>query len=161
MPSTPDPDQGPVPIVGQRAPDFTLRTTSGRDVSLSVLQGQKVLLAFFPLAFTSVCTTEMCAFNDDYDTFARAGVVVLPISVDSTACLKEFRAKYGLKTELVSDFRRDVSRAYGVLNEEWFFANRAYFLLDEQGIVRWAHVEEQSRMRRDNAEILAHIAALG
>ena len=150
-----------VPTAGQPAPDFTLPTTGTEPVTLSALRGQKVLLAFFPLAFTSVCTTEMCAFNDDYDTFAEAGVRVLPISVDSTASLKEFKAKYGLKTDLVSDFRRDVSRAYGVLLEDRFYSARAYFLIDGEGIVRWAHVEEVPRQRRENAEILAQIARLG
>lgn len=151
----------PVPAVGHPAPDFTLSTTSGQAVTLSALRGHKVLLAFFPLAFTSTCTSELCAFSDDYDTFAAAGVTVLPISVDSTACLKEFRAKYGMKTDLVSDFRRDVSRAYGVLNEERYYSQRAYFLIDAEGIVRWTHVETTPGTRRENAEILDQIARLG
>jgi peroxiredoxin len=153
-------ENAPVPTPGQPAPDFTLATTSGQPVTLSALRGRKVLLAFFPLAFTSVCTTEMCAFNDDYDTFAAAGVTVLPISVDSTASLKEYKAKYGLRNDLVSDFRRDVSRAYGVLLEDRYYSARAYFLIDADGIVRWAHVEEVPGRRRENAEILAQIAAI-
>ena len=151
----------PVPAVGQPAPDFTLSSTSGQKVTLSALRGQKVLLAFFPLAFTSTCTTELCSFSDDYDAFDGAGVTVLPISVDSTASLKEFAAKYGMKTELLSDFRREASCAYGVLNEERFYSQRAYFLIDGQGIVRWVHVETAPGMRRENAEILAEIARLG
>jgi len=154
-------ENAPVPTAGQPAPDFTRPTTSGQDVTLSGLRGRAVLLAFFPLAFTSVCTTEMCAFNDDYDAFAAAGVVVVPISVDATPSLKEFKAKYNLRTDLASDFRRDVSRAYGVLLEDRFYSARAYFLIDGEGIVRWAHVEEVPRQRRENAEILAQIARLG
>ncbi len=149
-----------VPLVGSLAPDFTLRNTAREDVSLSSLRGQNVLVAFFPLAFTSTCTAEVCAFNDDYDVFAECGVTVLPVSVDSDATLKEFRAKYGLRTEMLSDFRRTASRAYGVLLEDFFFANRAYFLIDREGIVRWAHVEENAGKRRENAEILAEIAKL-
>ncbi|MBV9880263.1 MAG: peroxiredoxin [Gemmatirosa sp.] len=150
-----------VPGVGQSAPDFTLASTSGEKVTLSALRGGSVLLAFFPLAFTSTCTAELCDISEQYDAFAGSGVTVLPISVDSTASLKEFKAKYGLKTELLSDFRRDASRAYGVLLEERFYANRAYFLIDRDGIVRWAHVEEHPGLKRENAEILAEIAKLG
>ena len=149
-----------VPTVGQPAPDFTLASTSGDRVTLSSLRGRNVLVAFFPLAFTSTCTAEMCAITDDYDAFAAHDVVVLPISVDSTASLNEYKSKYGLKTDLLSDFRRDVSRAYGVLYEERFYSNRAYFLLDRDGVVRWAHVEAMNGNRRENAEILAEIAKL-
>ena len=85
---------------------------------------------------------------------------ILPISVDATPSLKEFRNKLQMKTELLSDFRRDVSRAYGVLNEERFYSNRAYFLIDKDGRVRWLHVERSNGERRDNSEILAAIKLL-
>ena len=147
------------PAVGTPAPDFTLASTSGEKVTLSALRGRRVLLAFFPLAFTSTCTTEMCAFTDDYDVFAAEGVTVFPVSVDSVPTLKEFKAKHGLTVDLLSDFRRDASRAYGVLMEHTFFSNRAYFLVDADGVVRWAHVEENPGQRRENAEILAAIRA--
>jgi peroxiredoxin len=149
------------PVAGDRAPDFTLPSTSGEDVTLRDFRGERaVLLAFFPLAFTSTCTTELCAFSEDFDQFDGAGVAVLPISVDSIPTLKEFKAKYAMHADLLSDFKRDVSRAYGVLIEERFYANRAYFLIDREGIVRWSHVEENPGARRDNAEILGHITAL-
>ena len=154
------PVQSHVPTVGQPAPDFTLPSTSGEKVTLSALRGHNVLVAFFPLAFTSTCTAELCAMTDDFDEFAKHDVIVLPISVDSTASLKEFKTKYDMKTDLLSDFRRDVSRAYGVLNEERFYSNRAYFLVDRAGIVRWAHVEALNAQRRENAEILAEISKL-
>ena len=150
-----------VPAVGTPAPDFTLPSTAGTDVTLSALRGRPVLLAFFPLAFTSTCTAELCAFSDDWDAFAGHEVVVLPTSVDSVPTLREFKAKHDLKVDMLSDFRREVSRAYGVLLEHTFFATRAYFLIDGEGIVRWAHVEENPGLRRQNAEILAEIARLG
>jgi peroxiredoxin len=153
--------QPAIPAVGAPAPDFTLASTSGDKVTLSALRGHNVLVAFFPLAFTSTCTAELCAMTDDYDQFASRDVTVLPISVDSTASLKAFKEKHALKNDLLSDFRRDVSRAYGVLNEERFYSNRAYFLIDREGVVRWAHVEEMNGNRRDDAEILAEIAKLG
>lgn len=149
-----------VPAVGSAAPDFTLNSTSGQPVTLSQFKGtSRVLLAFFPLAFTGVCTAEMCAFSDDYDSFAKAGVTVLPISVDSVPTLKEFKAKHNMGVDLLSDFKREASRAWGTLMEETFFSARAYFLVDADGIVRWAHVEETPGQSRTNAEILAAIAA--
>lgn len=146
------------PVAGDTAPDFTLDSTAGEKVTLSAFQGRKnVLLAFFPLAFTSTCTSELCAFSDDFDAFAGADVEVLPISVDAVPSLKEFRNKFQMKAELLSDFRRDASRAYGVLREDTFFSQRAYFLIDKTGIVRWAHVEAHPGLRRENAEILEAI----
>ena len=149
-----------VPRVGERAPDFSLASTSGTAVTLSDLRGRIVLLAFFPLAFTSTCTAELCDMRDDYEQFTERGVTVLPISVDSTATLKEYKAKYGMHVDLLSDFKREVSRKYGTLLEERFFSNRAYFLIDKEGIIRWAHVEENPSMKRTNEEILAAIDAL-
>jgi len=152
----------PPPAAGELAPDFTLPSTSGESVALSSLRGREaVLLAFFPLAFTSTCTAEVCAFSDDYDRFAEAGVRVLPISVDSVPTLKEYRAKLGLRVEMLSDFHRDATRAYGVLIPERFYANRAYFLIDHDGVVRWSHVESRTGDRRENAELLEAIAQLG
>lgn len=150
-----------VPAVGTAAPDFSLDTTGGQKVTLADFAGrQHLLLAFFPLAFTSTCTAEMCAFTDDYSAFAAHDVAVLPISVDAVPSLKEFKAKHGIAVDLASDFRREASRAYGTLLEHTFFSNRAYFLIDKAGIIRWRYVEETPRTRRENAEILAEIAKL-
>jgi peroxiredoxin len=149
-----------VPAVGSPAPDFTLPSTAGHDLTLSALRGKNVLLAFFPLAFTSTCTQELCDMRDDWDRFASADTVVIPLSVDSTATLGEFKRKYEMKADMLSDFRRDVARKYGVLNEERFFSNRAYFLIDKTGVVRWAHVEANPSQKRSNDEIFAQLNAL-
>jgi len=130
-------------------------------VSLASLRGKNVLLAFFPLAFTSTCTAEMCAISEDYGKFQSGNTVVLPISVDSVPTLKEFKAKEHLTVDLLSDFKREVSRLYGILNEERFFSNRAYVLIDKNGIVRWNHQEANNSERRDNSELLAELAKLG
>lgn len=152
----------PPPRIGAPAPEFTLPSTAGRDISLAEFRGSKnVLLAFFPLAFTSTCTAEMCAFTDDFERFASADTVVLPISTDSVPTLKEYKAKYAMKVDLLSDFKREVSRAYDSLIEEKFFSKRAYFLIDRSGILRWAHTEQELGHRREDAELLAQIAALG
>ena len=146
---------------GVVAPDFALPSTAGTDVTLSGFRGRKhVLLAFFPLAFTTTCTAENCAFSEDYEAFERAGTIVLPISVDSVATLKEYKAKHAMRQDLLSDFKREVSRAYGVLLEDRFFSKRGYFLIDRQGIVRWRHIEAELGARRDDAELLRQIAAL-
>jgi peroxiredoxin len=149
-----------VPAVGQEAPDFTLPSTADRKLTLSSLRGKPVLLAFFPLAFSETCTDELCELRDHNDLFADRGVTVLPISVDHTYSLKEYRAKHGMKAELLSDFKRDVSRLYGVLLEGPYFSNRAYFLIDARGIIRWEHVEENPSHRREDSEILAAIDQL-
>lgn len=98
--------------------------------------------------------------RDDWDQFSSADTVVIPISVDSTATLGVFRKELSLEAEMLSDFKRDVSRLYGVLNENRFFSNRAYFLIDREGVVRWAHVEANPGQKRSNAEIFEQVAAL-
>ena len=151
--------------VGTKAPDFTLKTKRGedlKDIKLSDNFGKKkTILLFFPLAFTGVCTAEMCAFGDDFDAFASRDVAVLPISIDAVPSLKEFKAKHAMRVELASDFKREVSRAYGTLIEERFFSTRAYFLIDKTGVLRWSFVEDTPGTRRENSEILAEIAKLG
>jgi peroxiredoxin len=149
------------PQVGDAAPDFTADSTSGNPVSLRSFKGKRnVLLAFFPLAFTGTCTKELVCFTEDFDQFAGKGVEILPISVDAVPSLREFKKKLGIKTDLLSDFKRTVSRAYGVLNEDRFYANRAYFLIDREGRVRWSHVEANNGERRENAEIIDAIQRL-
>lgn len=146
---------------GDEAPDFTLPSTSGGEVTLSEFRGRShVLLAFFPLAFTSTCTSELCGFTDDLAQFERRGTKVFGISVDSVPTLKEYRTKYGMTVELLSDFKRDVCRRYGTLIDDLFFSKRAYFVIDRQGVVRWTHTERELGHKRDNAELLAQLERL-
>jgi peroxiredoxin len=155
-------DIGPgAPLVGHPAPDLSLPSTAGREVSLAAFRGDRnVLLAFFPLAFTSTCTAQMRCFTDDFAQFQRTGTAVLPISVDSIPTLREFKAKYGYTLDFLSDFRREASRRYGVLLEDRFFSKRAYFLIDRAGVLRWRHVEAELGSKRDDAELLEQIATL-
>src|SRR5437764_15249988 len=109
------------PQVGDLAPDFTAVSTSGNDVSLASFRGKRnVLLAFFPLAFTGTCTKELVCFTEDFDQFAGQGVEILPISVDSIPSLREFKNRLHMKTELLSDFKWEIPRADGVLNDDGF-----------------------------------------
>jgi peroxiredoxin len=149
-----------LPAKGSRAPDFTLASTSGSDVTLSALRGKKVLLAFFPLALTGVCTDEMCALSEDYERFRDTDTVVLPISVDSIPTLQEFKRKEGMTVDLLSDFKREVSRLYGTLLEEPYLSRRAYFLVDSEGVLRWSHVEAELGQRRPNDELPTQLAAV-
>jgi len=150
----------PLPAIATPAPDFTLDSTAGQPVTLSALRGRNVLLAFFPLAFTRVCTAELCAFTEDYSRFQGANTVVLPISVDSIPTLRAYKAQEGISVDLLSDFKREVCRRYGTLLEDKFHSSRAYVVIDRQGIVRWTFNEETTGSRRENAELLAQLAAL-
>jgi peroxiredoxin len=153
-------ERATMPAVGSPAPDFTLPSTAGTDVTLSSLRGKNVLIAFFPLAFTSTCTDELLCFTEDFGAFQVADTVVLPISVDSIPTLREFKAKEGISVELLSDFKREVSRRYGTLLEEKFHTNRSYILIDRNGIVRWTYAEDTPKTRRENSELLERIRAL-
>jgi peroxiredoxin len=149
-----------MPAVGSPAPDFTLPSTTGAELTLSALRGKNVLIAFFPLAFTRVCTAELCSFSEELGAFETADTVVLPISVDSIPTLREFKAKERISVELLSDFKREVSRRYGTLLEDKFHSNRSYVLIDRNGIVRWTYAEDTTGNRRENGELLERIRAL-
>ena len=151
-----------VPAIGSPAPDFTLPSTSGSDVTLSSFRGSKhVLLAFFPAAFSGVCTAELCAISEDYNRFTSADSVVLPISVDWVPALKAFKAHAQMTVDLLSDSKREVVRAYGVYLDAAFVSKRAYILLDKSGTVRWVHVESELGHSRPTSELLEQLAALG
>lgn len=151
-----------LPPVGSLAPDFTLLSDARKEVTLSSFRGKKnVVLAFFPWAFTSTCTAELCDFGTDYSQFASADTVVLGISCDSFYALREFKAKERMTIDLLSDVKREASRAYGVLIEEIFVSARAYFLIDKEGVLRWAFAEAELGHKRSNAELLAELAKLG
>jgi peroxiredoxin len=102
----------------------------------------------------------LCAFSEDFGAFQDANTAVLPISVDSVPTLKAFKAREQMTVELLSDFKREVSRAYGVLDEEKFHSRRAYILIDEKGVVRWTHVEATLGQKRSNEELLAQVKAV-
>ncbi|WP_353266572.1 redoxin domain-containing protein [Gemmatimonas sp.] len=150
-----------LPAVGTEAPAFSLPATSGENITLSSFRGQKhVLLAFFPAAFTPVCTSEMCAFSDEFDRFVADDVQVLPISVDTMDALTRFRDQHHMKVELLSDATKVVAQQYGVLWADGKIANRAYFLIDKTGTVRWAHAEQHPGLSRQNEEIFAVIKSV-
>ena len=134
-----------VPAIGQMAPDFTLFDSAKNKVSLQDYKGKKVVLLFFPLAFTSVCTKELCYVRDNITLFNNIDAQVLGISVDSLYTLAKFKEEQGLNFPLLSDFNKEVSKAYGALYDEFSYgmkgvSKRASFVIDRQGTIQYAEV---------------------
>jgi len=130
---------------GQQAPDFTLYDSAKNKVSLQDYKGKKVVLLFFPLAFTSVCTKELCYVRDNITLFNNIEAQVLGISVDSLYTLAKFKEEQGLNFPLLSDFNKEVSKAYGALYDEFSYgmkgvSKRASFVIDPQGTIKYADV---------------------
>jgi glutaredoxin-dependent peroxiredoxin len=152
--------------VGQPAPDFTLYNTAKQPVSLSEQKGKNVLLLFFPLAFTSVCTAELCGVRDNIATYNSANAVVFGISVDSPQTLKKFKDEQHFSFELLSDFNKDISARYEALYETFSLgmkgvSKRAAFVLDKEGIIRYAEVLENAGEVPNFAEISTVLSQIG
>ncbi|HOY83440.1 MAG TPA: peroxiredoxin, partial [Rhodoglobus sp.] len=121
------------------APDFELPNQFGEHIRLSEFRGKKpVALVFFPLAFSSTCTSELCELRDNLSLFKDSGVELIGISVDSKASLRAWAEAEGYDFTLLADFwpHGDVAKEYGVFIEEKGFANRATFLIDIDGVIR-------------------------
>ena len=131
---------------GDKAPGFTLFSSDKKPVSLSDYNGKNVLLLFFPFAYTSVCTEELCIVRDQLSVYNNANAEVLGISVDSLFVLNEFKKDEQLNFNLLSDFNKEVSENYGVLYDIFpafgmkGVSKRAAFLIDGEGLVQYAEV---------------------
>jgi peroxiredoxin len=149
--------------VGMLAPDFTLHNQERQLVSLSAQRGRPVVLAFFPAAFSSVCTTELCTFRDRLAALNQSSVLVFGISVDTFFALKAFHTAEGLTFPLLSDFNKQVIREYDVYNLDMIglhgVAKRAVFVLDAQGVVRHREVLEDARNEPDYERALTAATA--
>ncbi len=122
-----------------QAPDFELANQFGEHIRLAEFRGKKpVALVFFPLAFSSTCTTELCALRDNLSLFEHAGVELIGISVDSKATLRAWAEQEHYDFTLLADFwpHGDVAKDYGVFLQEKGYANRATFMIDIQGYIR-------------------------
>jgi mycoredoxin-dependent peroxiredoxin len=127
--------------VGSQAPDFTLKNQDGQEVSLADFAGEKaVLLVFYPFAFSGICTGELCSVRDDLSSFQNDDVQVLGVSCDTTWSLKVWAQQEGYEFPLLSDFwpHGAVSESYGVFSADLGFAFRGTFLIDAEGVVRFA-----------------------
>ena len=132
--------------IGQKAPGFTLFDSDKKKINLADFQGKNVVLLFFPLAFTSVCTAELCNVRDNITAYNEANAQVLGISVDSLYVLNKYKTEQNLNFPLLSDFNKEVSKSYAVLYEVFpafemqGVSKRAAFVIDKAGIVRYAEI---------------------
>lgn len=131
--------------IGSKAPKFTLQNTKGDKVSLSDFKNDKnVLLLFFPVAFSSTCTEELCTTRDNMKFYNSVDAEVLAISVDSFFCLREFKKSQNLNFTLLSDFNKNVSEQYEALYDDFYgmkgVSKRATYLIDKEGTIRYSEV---------------------
>jgi peroxiredoxin len=151
--------------LGSPAPDFTLMNHDRQPVTLSAQRGHAVVLAFFPAAFSSVCTKELCTFRDTLATLNAANAQVYGISVDTFFALKAFHDQQRLTFPLLSDFNKQAIRDYGVFQDDMIglkgIAKRAVFVIDGAGIVRHREVLDDARREPDYARVYSTLASLG
>ena len=135
--------------IGLQAPDFSLFNSEKQKVSLHDFKGQNVLLLFFPLAFTSVCTAELCSVRDTLKDYENLNAVVFGISVDSVYTLARYKEENHINFTLLSDFNKVVSTTYGTIYETFGFemkgvSKRSAFVIDKDGIIKYAEVLENA-----------------
>lgn len=138
------------PTVGEPAPDFTLENQNGEKTTLSSLRGAKnVLVVFYPFAFSGICTGELCAIRDDIAGYQNDDVQVLAVSCDPKFSLRAWADAERYDFPLLSDFwpHGEVARRYGVLLEDFGMATRGSFLVDREGVLRWAVVNGPGQAR--------------
>jgi len=148
-----------MPTVNEKAPDFCLQGDDGEEFCLSDHADQRVLLVFYPGDNTPVCTAQLCEYRDGIESFAGLGVTVVGISSDDLQSHQKFRSKHDLPFVLLSDPDLEVAKLYG--SKGRLGMKRAVFLVDEQGVVRYAHIEALALFRRRANELLEAIESLG
>ena len=151
--------------IGQPAPGFTLYDSTKNKITLSDMKGQNVLILFFPLAFTSTCTAELCSIRDNISFYNNVNAKVFGISVDSLYTLAKYKADQNLNFTLLSDFNKEVSSLYGSLYEMFGYnmkgvSKRSAFVIDKEGIVRYAEVLENASDLPDFEKIKTTLTAL-
>jgi peroxiredoxin len=150
--------------VGSKAPAFTLPSQPGQPVDVGAIIGkEKIVLLFIPLAFSPVCTAEMCHFRDHWNQWTSLGCKVFAVSVDSPFAVAKFRELENIPFPILSDFNKDISRLYGALHEDLIgmkgVSKRSAFVIDAKGIVKYASVSEDPRVQVDFAAIEAAVKA--
>lgn len=144
--------------IGDAAPDFELAADDGSRFRLSAQRGKRVLLVFYPGDNTPVCTAQLCEYRDGFDDYRELGVDVVGISSDSVESHREFKRKRLLPFTLLSDPGLEAAKRYGAAG--LLGMKRAVFLVDEQGVIRYEHVEAVALFRRRHAELVAAVRAL-
>ena len=135
--------------VGDKAPDFKLFSSELEEVALSDFKGQKVVVHFFPMAFTGTCTEQLCTMRDSFGYYEGLNAKVVALSVDSPFTLAKFKEEQSYQFPLLSDFNKETSQAYGAYYDEFVFnlkgvAKRAAFVVDEEGNISYAEVLENA-----------------
>ncbi|WP_188963515.1 peroxiredoxin [Deinococcus aquiradiocola] len=132
-------------LTGQPAPDFTLPSSGGDPVTLSSYRGHKnVVLVFYPLDFSPVCSMQLPEYSGRQDDFGDAGAVVLGVNRDSVYAHRAWAAEYGIEVPLLADMNLKVAHEYGVAIDERGTSQRAVFVIDREGVVRFEYVEEKT-----------------
>lgn len=152
-------------MTGQSAPEFSLYNADKQKVNLSDYKGKNVVLLFFPQAFTGVCTEELCSVRDNMSKYESLNAQVLGISVDSVFTLAKFRDEQQYNFPLLSDFNKEVSTAYGAIYESWILdmkgvSKRSAFVIDKDGIIRYAEVLENPGLQPDFGAINETLSSL-
>jgi mycoredoxin-dependent peroxiredoxin len=143
--------------VGQEAPDFTLKDDSNQEFTLSSLRGKPVVLVFYPLDFSPICTKEMCAYRDDWSLFEGKGAEIVGISRDSLWTHKAFKAQEGLKNRLLADMKGQVAQLYGCWNEAAGIAERLTVVIDPAGKITYVEHNSPAEIR-DQKKALAALS---
>lgn len=144
--------------VNDKAPGFCLQSDNGEEYCLSDHVGERVLLVFYPGDNTPVCTAQLCEYRDGIESFAGLGVSVVGISSDDLESHRKFRSKHDLPFALLSDPDLEVAKLYG--SKGRMGMKRAVFLVDEEGVIRYAHIETLALFRRKANELIEVIEAL-
>lgn len=150
--------------IGDKAPDFTLFSSDLKEVSLQDFAGQKLIIQFFPMAFTGTCTTQLCTMRDSFGYYEGMNAAVVGISVDSPFTLAKFKEEQFYQFPLLSDFNKEASIAYDALYEEFVFnlkgvSKRSAFVVDETGKIIYAEVLENAGELPDFEAIKQALAA--
>jgi peroxiredoxin len=140
--------------IGDKAPDFSLYSSEKKLIHLQDYKGKNVVLLFFPLAFTSTCTKELCSTRDDIGIYEAGDAEIFAISTDTPQSLARYKQEHDFNFTLLSDYNKEVIRAYDVIYEEYSLgmrgvAKRAVFLIDPEGIIRHAEVLENAGIMPD------------
>ena len=150
--------------VGDKAPVFTLPDASREDVSLPMEPAQNIVLLFVPLAFSSVCTAELCDVSQGLSAYEDLDARVIAISIDSPFALKSWADQEGITLTLLSDFNKEVSAAYGAQYEDFIglkgVAKRSAFVIDKEGVIRFASVSDDPAVLPDFKAIQTCLQAL-
>ncbi len=146
--------------VGQKAPDFKLFNTEKKEISLADYKGKNLVILFFPLAFTGVCTAELCSIRDNYNVYTSLNAEVIGISIDSLFSLERFKKEQSYNFDLLSDFNKTTAKDYDSLYERFGFGmlgvtKRSAFVIDKDGIIQYAEILEDANKQPDFEKIKA------